>query len=1117
MSSVDIDDIQPGDLPLRLGRYELVSILGKGGFAQVFEAELNGPAGFRKRVAVKIIKLNILARGEREHVDFFIREARLGGLLKHPNIVDVYELGETDGQLYIAMELVQGQTLRGFLRDRQKAPRSVLLEIAAGITAGLSSAHELRSEGMPAGLVHRDLKPSNILIATNGAVKIADFGVAVTLHGELASKDHSWREVHGTISYMSPEQLLGWPLDGRSDLFSLGVVLTELASQSSLPRRLIHDIVQRGEHAERCLVPSNFLDQADEGIPGIRPILDTLLQFKAENRYGNAEALLDDIDALREIHGVFPRVRTWLQTTPLPEDSSTPDPREIEPTEKSKPALPDKVARAQRSTPTHPFATNLVDDADRFVGRKEELLELRNLFDSGETLVTIKSTGGAGKTRLAVHYARSVFTDYPGGVWFMDLTEARTPDGVVQVVANVLEIPLGNQPLEGQLTRLSHALATRGKTLILFDNVEQVVAHSATTFGRWKAAAPEACFLITTREPTRLEGERILALKPLSLEEGVLLFKDRALATGAELSLDTSAQNAIENIVQSVDGLPLSIELAAARASVLSPSQILQRVSETFQLLRSNSGPENARQKTLEDLIDWSWNLLAPWEKAALAQLSVFRGGFFMESAEAVLDLSDWPEAPWPIDVVGALFDKSLLNRWEAHGQPRFGMYASIQEFAAEKLGDQTLAARCRHAEYFAVFGTERFMELTVGREAPRHRDTLALESENLLAATHLPKGQSDEASALCANAAATDFRIRGPYSEAIACLKGALQKTLPTYLQIRLMLFCGRMHHLSGQLPVALTYYQPALELARASNDTHQVANAHNRLAHFYGEQGLKSEAAAEAKAGLKLARSLGDPILEAILLHRVATLHDKRGNVDTAVHLMLESIEIAESVGHIEHALVGTSHLGLLMQRLGRISDATKYQERALRTARQIGNRRNEGITLGNLGIRYKELGEPEKALEHFQMATRLARGLGNKRSEAINLGNQGDLLFEQGELERAKSLLHEAIALGDKHVPVASGAFRATLAVIAAEGGDLDQAWRLLARAEPDLKNFDTHEHAKMLLKKAQVALLAKETGLAKMAFNEADAMMTMWPYNPRSDLSRLLKTLRPKFRI
>ena len=1117
MSSVDIADVQPADLPVALGRYELVAVLGKGGFAQVFEAELNGPAGFRKRVAVKVIKLEILARGEREHVDFFIREARLGGLLKHPNIVDVYELGEIEGQLYIAMELVKGQTLRGFIRGDSDPPCSVLLEIASGITAGLGSAHDLRSAGMPAGLVHRDLKPSNILISTHGAVKIADFGVAMTVQGELASEDHSWREVHGTISYMSPEQLLGLPLDGRSDLFSLGIVLCELAIQGTLPRALVYNRLKDGERPDRCLIPVEFLEEADTRIPGIRPILERLLQFRIERRYPHADALLEDIDSLREVHGVFPRLRTWLQTTPLTAKPPEADPHETAPTAKHPPVQQRSPSLPETSPDFHPLVSNLVDDIDRFIGRKKELQELQNLLKTGKDLVTIKSTGGAGKTRLALQAARSVVSDYPGGVWFMDLTEARSPDGIVQIVANVLDVPLGNQSLEGQIARLTNAIATREKTLILFDNVEQVVEHASATIGQWKSSSPKAQFLVTTREPLRLNGEHVVELQPMDLQEGVLLFKDRAQSHGLKSAEEPTSERAIQDIVRALDGLPLSIELAAARTSALTPAQILERVSERFQLLRRRSKQGLPRQSTLEDLIEWSWNLLEPWEQSALAQLSVFRGGFFMESAEAVLDLSAWPNAPWLLDVVGALYDKSLINRWEANGQPRFGMYASIQQFASERLGDQKAHTQRRHALHFAVFGTERFIENTVGKEARKYRDLLALELENLLVATQLPLNLADEASALCANGAATDFRIRGPYSEAIVVLKDALDRPLPTYLNVRLLLFCGRMHHLSGQHKHALKYLEPALLLAKESNSRHQIASAQNRLAHFYGEQGLKAEAQAAATAGLKLARELGEPRLEAILLYRVATLQDKRGNVDTAVHLLLESMEIAESVGHIGHALLCTGNLALLMQRLGRTSDATKYHERALQTARQIGNRRNEGITLGNLGVQYKELGEPDKAIEHFKMAIEVAKSLGNRRSESINLGNLGDLFYAQNQFEEAKPLLQKAVELGDKHVSIAGGAFRATLAVIAAQEGKLPHAWNLLEEAEPKLKNLDTHEHAKMLLKKSQVALIAGEKGLAKLAFCEADAMMVMWAYNPRSDLSLLLQKLRPEFRV
>jgi serine/threonine-protein kinase len=168
MPESQLDLLSSADLPLRLGRYELQSILGEGGMARVFGAELLGPAGFRKLVAVKVIKSEAIKQANSVEVEGFIREARLGGLLKHPNIVDVYELGDTEGQLFIAMELVEGQTLYQLIGGGEKPPAAVVLEIASGIAAGLASAHSLSSEGLPAGLVHRDMKPSNVLVSWEG-------------------------------------------------------------------------------------------------------------------------------------------------------------------------------------------------------------------------------------------------------------------------------------------------------------------------------------------------------------------------------------------------------------------------------------------------------------------------------------------------------------------------------------------------------------------------------------------------------------------------------------------------------------------------------------------------------------------------------------------------------------------------------------------------------------------------------------------------------------------------------------------------------------------------------------------------------------------------------------
>ncbi|MEE2828288.1 MAG: serine/threonine-protein kinase, partial [Myxococcota bacterium] len=182
-----IDLLALSDLPRRFGRYDLQGLLGEGGMARVFKAELLGPAGFRKAVAVKVIKTEAAGRTSEGKVRAFVREARLGGLLKHPNIVDVYELGEAEGQFFICMELVEGLTLAPLIRSHTQPPPAVVLEIAVAAAAGLVSAHGLRAGGRPSGLVHRDLKPSNLLLSWDGAVKIADFGIAITRRGELAA------------------------------------------------------------------------------------------------------------------------------------------------------------------------------------------------------------------------------------------------------------------------------------------------------------------------------------------------------------------------------------------------------------------------------------------------------------------------------------------------------------------------------------------------------------------------------------------------------------------------------------------------------------------------------------------------------------------------------------------------------------------------------------------------------------------------------------------------------------------------------------------------------------------------------------------------------------------
>ena len=306
--------------------------------------------------------------------------------------------------------------------------------------------------------------------------------------------------------------------------------------------------------------------------------------------------------------------------------------------------------------PRRDISTNLGEERDAFVGRKAELLALAHTLESGARLINVVGAGGSGKTRLVRRYARAWLGDWPGGVWFCDLCEARTHDGILFAVATALGVPLKGGDAVAQLGR---AIAARGRCLVVLDNFEQVAGLAPATLGPWLDGTTEAAFVVTSRERLHLPGERLLPLEPLALaSEAVDLFEVRGRAHRPDFAVVADNRAAIEEVVRLLDGLPLAIELAAARLRVLSPAQLVRRLHDRFSVLGGASGAA-ARQATLRAAIDWSWQLLLPWEKAAFAQCSVFEGGFTLASAEAVLDLAPWPDAPPAVDAVQSLVDKS--------------------------------------------------------------------------------------------------------------------------------------------------------------------------------------------------------------------------------------------------------------------------------------------------------------------------------------------------------------------------------------------------------------------------------------------------------------------------
>ena len=503
------------------------------------------------------------------------------------------------------------------------------------------------------------------------------------------------------------------------------------------------------------------------------------------------------------------------------------------------------VRRADLWMPLHSVAHSLPAERDSFVGRREPLAELAERFGAGARLISVLGIGGSGKTRLATRYAWQWLGDFPGGAWFCDLSAARGVDGIVYAVAQGLDLPLGKGD---PVAQIGQAIAGRGACLVILDNFEQVARHADETLGRWLDRAADAQFLVTTREVLGLAGEATLALKTLPPAEAAALFVQRAADAGAAAIAPEGVDGeAIPRLVSLLDGLPLAIELAAARARLMQPRALLARMDQRFRLLSAGGGRRD-RQATLRATFDWSWEMLSATEKTGLAQLSVFEGGFTLEAAEAVLDLTGGDGAPaWTVDTLQSLVDKSFV-RPAANG--RFGLLGTVQEYAAEHLrtagrypssGPDALAAALqRHGACFANW------------PPPRNGAAPTLETENLIVACRraVARGDADIAVATLEHAW-TALQLHGPFSAGVDLGRAARALAGLTAAQrAGSDIVVGMALDATGQVDAARVVLEAALPLARSANDLRLQTRARIGLGTLHANE-ARADQAAELPAG--------------------------------------------------------------------------------------------------------------------------------------------------------------------------------------------------------------------------------------------------------------------------
>jgi predicted ATPase/class 3 adenylate cyclase len=782
--------------------------------------------------------------------------------------------------------------------------------------------------------------------------------------------------------------------------------------------------------------------------------------------------------------------------------------------------------------PAREIRHSLPAERDEFVGRREELHDLAARLDEGERLVTVLGMGGTGKTRFVRRLGWTWLGDWPGGVYFCDLSEARSVDGIVSAVAAALDVPLGK---DDPVVQLGHAIAGRGKCLVILDNFEQVTEHSPATLGRWLERAADASFIVTSREVLSIPGEHVMPLDPLPTDgAGVDLFVVRAQARNPDFALTDANARTVQQVVTLLDGLPLAIELAAARSRLLSPEQLLVRLEDRFQILVGARGVQE-RQSTLRAAIDWSWELLFPWEQAALAQASVFVGGFTLEAAESVLDLSPWSEAPPAMDVVQSLLDKSLLRTWTpgankriAIDEPYFGMYVSIHDYAAEKLrtdgalpkGSSGTAAEAaafeRHGHYYARFGTQQSLDAlnTHGGVARRH--ALTLELENLVAACRRAIRRGDGSTAVSTLAPTWSvLELKGPFSLAAQIGKevlglGALG---PADRGHALRLLADALRS-AGRMDEALQCHEEALSLAREAGDRRQEGIVLGKLGSLHFYQGRMEEALRHHEQGLAIHREVGSRHDECSVLVNLGNLHLQHGRVKASLRHYEDALAIGREVGdrHLEGIVL--VNLGNLEYVQDREEEALRHYEEGLAIHREVGNRRDEGIVLANLGALHHSQGRMEEARRHFEGGLTIAREVGHRRSEGIVRANLGVLHHWQDRLEEALRHYQEGLAI---HREVGNrrdeGVALGELGHLHARQGRLEEAREDLAAGEALLRAVnDRVELGKLLCHRCECERLAGDIPVARQHLSDAEAIAQELAVGPDSDLGKAITKLR-----
>jgi tetratricopeptide (TPR) repeat protein/tRNA A-37 threonylcarbamoyl transferase component Bud32 len=929
-----------------LGKYRVVEKLGEGGMGYVFRGE---DPKLSRAVALKVMRPDFLARPLA--LDRFLRESRSAAAVTHPHVVIIFDFGEHNGLPFLAMELLAGDTLEGWLRENGgTAQPDAAIRIAKDTLAGLAAVHAH-------GLVHRDVKPSNLWVDPHGRVKVLDFGLTRGTDSSISADG----AVVGTPAYMSPEQAGGKPVDARSDLFSVGTVLYRTLTGGNpftRPETLATLLAVATDE------PVALVNAAPWVPERLARFVHRLLCKNPKGRFADAREALTELEQIEE-----------------------------------------RLNAAEVAPAVAPPAADTLPPCPRLIGR-DNLLSLIGAQLKAGGVVILRGEGGMGKTTLAAaaaHAARG-----PGGAaWVNCERTPRFEECARQAAAALLGDRCESEPLDAVAQKVAAHLTAKGGLLVL-DNFESVGGDAA--FARWVSGLRgPAQALVTTREiPVGLHG-RVLPVHELSRADAADLFRARAAEAGLPAP---PPPEVVDALCERVGDQPLAIELLAVRAARTPAQRLLDRVRKNLAVIDAEDDPSRpARHRGVRACFADSFADLSPTARELLLNLSVLPASFGLDLLSAVAARDDWDDAA--DELVDASLWRLSAERYAVH--PLVRQLASDElgpnREQAERAAAQRVAAaataqrndlraagndRERTKKYLNWCGAE-LPNLIAVADASFIRGDWAVVTAlgQALSAFWSARGYWDVADRVYAQATAAAvsagdpvaeawsreyqgfiWRHVGRYSESEAAYRSALavcdaHPAAAAAHRGRILARFGKLLSVMGRYSDSIDTLDQALEFFTVGGNSDGISMVSTYLGQVHKFVGDLPRAEEQFLWVLEWARRKRDGHRECEALFQLGGTYISMGRLDDADRHLRESMRLAKLADDRIRESQALAGLGIAATRRGAFADAEKLLDAALQITRDLNLKLYEGRTLRRIAELWEARGRLDRAREFARSA--------------------------------------------------------------------------------------------------------------------------------------------------